>query len=209
MISVIPSRDIGIAYLEEKFCLQLVNEEQFFAEWLLEQHIEPTKQEKCYLDRVKSNYLNLVKQRPISEELVKRVVLSPLLDLAGFYRPPVYVETEESIEITQEDEGEILKGRIDVLVLKQQFWLLVIESKSTMFSLYTAIPQGLAYMLSNPYPTNPIFGFVTNGSEFIFLKLLKQDIPRYAVSEPFTLLKRENELYKVLGILKNIGQVLN
>ncbi len=208
MIRVIQAHNIGIAYLEEKFGLHLVNEAQFFAECLLEPNIEPTEQEKYYLDRVKSNYLNLAKQRPISEE-VKMVVLSLLLDLAGFYRPPFYVETEESIEIIQEDERERLKGRIDVLVLKKQFWLLVIESKSTIFSLFTAIPQALAYMLSNPYPENPVFGLVTNGSEFIFLKLLKQDIPQYALSEQFTLLKRENELYKVLGILKNIRQVLS
>ena len=36
-----------------------------------------------------------------------------------------------------------MRGRIDVLVLKQQFWLLVIESKQTGFSLLTAIPQAL------------------------------------------------------------------
>lgn len=209
MIQVIQSRNIGIAYLEEKFGLQLSNEEQFFAECLLEHYVEPNEQEKCYLNRVKSNYLNLAKQRLISEELVKMVVLSPLLDLAGFYRPPFYVETEESIEIRQEDEGEVVKGKIDVLVLKQQFWLLVIESKSTVFSLYIAISQALAYMLSSPYPENPVFGLVTNGSEFIFLKLLKQDILQYALSEQLTLLKRENELYKVLGILKNIRQVLS
>ncbi|MES1022905.1 type I restriction endonuclease [Gloeocapsa sp. BRSZ] len=209
MIQVIQARNIGIAYLEEKFGLQLANEEQFFVECLIEHNIEITEQEKSYLNRVKSNYLNLTKQRPISEELVKMVVLSPLLDLAGFYCPPFYVETEGSIEIRQEDEGEILKGRIDILVLKHQFWLLVIESKSTVFSLFTAIPQALAYMLTNPYPEKPVFGLVTNGSEFIFLKLLKQDIPQYALSEQFTLLKRENELYEVLSILKNIGQVLS
>ncbi|WP_236738709.1 hypothetical protein [Chroogloeocystis siderophila] len=90
MIQVIQSRNIGIAYLEEKFCFQLVNEEQFFAEYLSEHYVEPTEQEKCYLDRVKSNYLNLAKQRPISEELVKMVILLPLLDLAGFYRSPLY-----------------------------------------------------------------------------------------------------------------------
>lgn len=208
MIQVIQARDIGIAYLEENFGLQLVNEEHFFAECLLE-YLEISEQEKCYLDRVKSNYLNLTKQRPISEDLVKMVVLSPLLDLSGFYRSPFYVETEESIEIRQEDEGEVIRGRIDVLVLQHQFWLLVIESKSTIFSLYTAIPQALVYMLSNPKPEKPVFGLVMNGSDFIFLKLLKQDIPQYALSEQFTLLKRENELYKVLGILKNIGQVLS
>jgi hypothetical protein len=78
-----------------------------------------------------------------------------------------------------------------------------------VFSLFTAIPQASAYMLSSPYPEKLVFGLVTNGSEFIFLKLLKQDIPQYALSEQLTLLKCENELYKVLGILKNIRQALS
>ncbi|WP_354000898.1 type I restriction endonuclease [Gloeocapsopsis sp. IPPAS B-1203] len=208
MVQVISAQNISLYYLKEKFNLHLAVDENFFNEWFenLPNISDPERQQ---LDRVKTNYFSLIERHAVSEELVKMVVLSPLLDLASFYRPPFYVETEESIEIRQEDEGEVVKGRIDVLVLKHQFWLLVIESKSTVFSLYTAIPQALAYMLSNPYPENLVFGLVTNGSEFIFLKLLKQDIPQYALSEQFTLLKRENELYKVLGILKNIGQVLS
>ncbi|MFB2769779.1 hypothetical protein ACE1AT_10895 [Pelatocladus sp. BLCC-F211] len=58
----------------------------------------------------------------------------------------------------------------------------------------TAIPQALAYMLSNPNPKRPAFGLVLNGSDFIFLKLTKQDSPIYALSDEFALLKRENEL---------------
>lgn len=136
------------------------------------------------------------------------VVLSPLLDLADFYRPPFYVETETSIEISAEDEGEIVKG-IDVLALQHQFWLLVIESKNADFSLLRAIPQALAYMLANPNPERPSFGLVTNGSDFIFLKLDKQDTPQYALSDKFTILKRENELYRVLSVLKHLAQVLS
>jgi hypothetical protein len=164
---------------------------------------------KQYLDRVKANYLSLVERRTISEEMVKMVMLSPLLDLADFYLLPFYVKTEDSLEITLEDEGEIVRGRIDVLVLKQQFWLLVIESKQAGFSLLTAMPQALAYMLGNLYPERPTYGLVTNGSHFIFLKLTKQETPQYAVSDEFSLLKRENELYKVLSVLKNLAQILS
>jgi hypothetical protein len=207
MAQVIQAQNINLIDLKEKFGLKLSDDRQFFTEWL--EHLpEIADLEKQYLDRVKVNYLNLVEHRPISEEMVKMVVLSPLLDLASFYRPPFYVETETSVEISAEDEGEIVKGRIDVLVLNQQFWLLGIESKQAGFSLITAIPQALAYMLSNPDLERPIFGLVTNGSNFIFLKLIKQDTPYYALSDEFTLLKRENELYRILKILKNIGQVL-
>lgn len=208
MVQVIQARHLSIVDLEGKFALKLADDDQFFAEWL-GYLPETTDREKQCLDRVKVNYLSLVKRRPLAENMVKMVVLSPLLDLANFYRPPFDVKTETSVEISTEDEGEIVKGRIDVLVLKQQFWLLVIESKNADISLIGAIPQALVYMLTNPNSERSTFGLVTNGSDFVFLKLIKQDILQYALSDNFTLLKRENELYCVLGILKNIGQILN
>ena len=116
---------------------------------------------------------------------------------------------EESIEISAEDEGEIIRGRIDVLVIQEQFWLLVIESKRSSFSLLEAIPQALVYMLANPNQDKPTFGLVTNGSDFIFLKLTKENQPRYATSDQFTLLKRKSELYQVLSVLKNLSQSLS
>lgn len=137
------------------------------------------------------------------------VVLSPLLDLAGFYDEPFLIGTEESIEIALEDEDEIIRGRIDVLVIQEQLWLLVIESKRASFSLLEAIPQALAYMLANPHPAKPVFGLVTNGEDFQFIKLIKQDKPEYALSDKLTLSRRENELYKVLSILKKLSQILS
>lgn len=208
MVQVIQAQNLNIVFLKEKFGLRLAENDQFFTEWL-NGLLEITDLQKQYLDRVKVNYFSLIERRPISEEMVKMVVLSPLLDLADFYRTPFYVETEDSIEIALEDEGKIVRGRIDVLVLKQQFWLLVIESKQTGFSLLTAIPQALAYMLANPNPERPAFGLVTNGDDFQFIKLTKQDTPLYALSDKFTLSKRENELYKVLSVLKNLGQILS
>lgn len=208
MAQIIQAQNVNVFYLEEKFGLQRVDDEYFFAEWN-EDLPEVTQEEKQSLDRVKSNYLSLIKRRFVSEELVKMVVLSPLLDLAGFYHPPFYVETEPSVELTVEDDNDVLRGRIDVLVLKYQLWLFVIESKQTGFSLLTAIPQALAYMLGSPRDDVPIFGLVTNGDDFEFIKLVKYNRPQYALSDKFTLSKRKNELYKVLGILKNIGQVLS
>jgi len=39
-------------------------------------------------------------------------------------------------------------------------------------------------------------------------EITESDVPKYALSDELTLLKRENELYKVLSILKNLGQIL-
>ncbi|MFN6068222.1 MAG: hypothetical protein ACK45T_13820 [Pseudanabaena sp.] len=55
------------------------------------------------------------------------------------------------------------------------------------------IPQALTYMMANPYSDRPMFGLVTNGSEFIFLKLQHQDSLKYAESDLFSI-KRSNDL---------------
>lgn len=208
MVQVIQAQNVSLSYLEERFGLQLLENEEFFTEWL-QCLPEITALEKEYLDRVKTNFIRLVKRPPILEDAVKMVVLSPLLDLAGFYSEPFFIGTEESIEIALEDEEEIIRGRIDVLVLQQQLWLLVIESKRASFSLLEAIPQALAYMLANPHPEKPVFGLVSNGSHFIFLKLTQHDKPKYALSDEFTLLKRGNELYQVLAVLKTLGTIIS
>jgi hypothetical protein len=51
-----------------------------------------------------------------------------------------------------EDEGLVIRGRIDVLVLSKTLWLVVIESKRSDFAVTRAIAQTLSYMLGNPKP---------------------------------------------------------
>lgn len=208
MVQFIQARNIGIAYLEARFSLEQSDNAAFFPEWW-ENLPEISDLEKQYLDKVKLHFLRLVKYPPLSEETVKLVVLSPLLSLAGFYDEPFFIRSESSIEIAVENEDEVIRGRIDVLVIQQQLWLLVIESKKPTFSLLEAIPQALTYMLANPHPTKPLFGLVMNGSDFIFIKFSQINQAQYALSDQFTLLKRENELYQVFRILKKLGQILN
>ncbi|MDB9537576.1 restriction endonuclease subunit R [Dolichospermum planctonicum CS-1226] len=208
MVQFIQARNIGIAYLEARFSLEQSDNAAFFPEWW-ENLPEISDLEKQYLDKVKLHFLRLAKYPPLSEETVKLVVLSPLLSLAGFYDEPFLIRSESSIEIAVENEDEVIKGRIDVLVIQQQLWLLVIESKKPTFSLLEAIPQALSYMLANPHPIKPLFGLVMNGSDFIFIKFSQINQAQYALSDQFTLLKRENELYQVFRILKKLGQILN
>ena len=208
MVQFIQAQNIGIAYLEERFSLEQTDSEAFFPEWW--EHLpEISDLEKQYLDRVKFHFLRLVKHPPLSEETVKLVVLSPLLSLAGFYDEPFLIRSESSIEIAVENAEELIRGRIDVLIIQQQLWLLVIESKKTAFSLAQAIPQALTYMLANPHPDYPVYSLVINGEDFQFIKLLQKDQPRYALSDRFTLYRRENELYQVFRILKKLSQILN
>lgn len=96
------------------------------------------------LDRIKANFTSLMNDPPLLENSVKRVVLAPLLDMLGFYQPPFKLKTEASIAVTTEDEGTIIRGRIDILVLQNRLWLAVIESKRSDFSVTVAIPPTLS-----------------------------------------------------------------
>lgn len=205
MVQTIRAEKVMLYDLETIFKLSLSEDDQFFHEWR-EDLLEINELEKQQLDRVKASYLNLNK-RPMLEDMVKMVVLSPLLNLAGFYLPPFYSTSEKAVELVDEDEGVVVRGKIDVLILQDKLWVVVIESKQVGFSLEAGIPQALAYMLASPQPEKPLFGFVTNGSNFIFLKLIRQESPYYALSDEFNL-RRGNDLYTVLGILKRLSQLL-
>ena len=207
MVQTIQASLVKLSDLKNKFGLTLVRDSQFFPEWL-NVSTEISELEQFWLDRVQTNFSALFEDPPVLENSVKMLVLSPLLDLAGFYQKPYRLETETSMEIEAEDEGIIIRGRIDVLVLRERFWFVVIESKCSDFSVTKAIPQTLAYMFGNPNPEQSTFGMVTNGNEFIFLKLVRQPTPQYGNSRLFSLINPGNELYKILGVLKQIGTTI-
>ena len=209
MTQTIAARKIKLADLKEQFNLRYTEDASFFLEW---QEALPAlnETERQTLDRVKRNYLYLL-EYPVMESIVKMVVLSPMLDLAGFYAPPFRVDGETAIQVSATDEGDRIQGSIDVLVLQNQLWVTVIEAKNAEFSISKAIPQTLAYMLAVPASSAPSFGLVLNGSEFLFLKALKSetldDEVYYSRSNLFSLLNRGNDLYRVLQVLKRLGQL--
>ncbi len=204
MVQIIQAKDISIYELEEKFGLQSTDKD-FFTEWT-DNLPSLTDIEKQSLKRVQSNYFNLTRRRLISEEAVKMVVLSPLLDLAGFYQPPFEIETETSVEIVAEEEGVKLKGNIDVLVVQKNFWILVIESKSTKFDVTIALPQALAYMSNSRDQEKPTFGLLVNGREFVFVKLVREEI-KYARSYALSI-EKDDEFQQVLTVLKRVGELI-
>lgn len=206
MTQAIAARKIKLYDLKVKFRLQQVDDEHFFREWF-DELPKLSSVEKQALDRIKNNYLYLL-EYPVMESIVKMVVLSPLLDLAQFYEPPFRVSGEIGIKVSAEDQGEIIQGSIDVLVIQEQLWVTVIEAKNSEFSITKAIPQALAYMLAAPNSENPIYGLVLNGSEFLFIKLKLGEVPQYATSNLFSLINRGNDLYDVLSVLKQFRNLI-
>lgn len=207
MASVIPASQVSIADLEERYGLQETTQPDFFTEWTTDRE-ELTALEKQSLDRIKTHFQRLLKSPPLLENSVKMVVLSPLLDMAGFYDEPFHIRSEVGVEIAAEDDGEIIRGRIDVLVLKDRFWILALEAKRSDFDVNVAIGQALSYGLANPEPMRPVFAMISNGQSFLFLKLVRSPYPQYANSRLFSLLNPGNDLYGVLKVMRHIGQVV-
>lgn len=206
MTTTVQASKITLYDLKENFGLERTDDPQLFREWQ-DNLPELTDLEKQELDEIKADYLHL-SERPMVEPVVKMVVLSPLLKRADFYRPPFYISAEKVIEISSIDEGTIIKGKLDLLVYTPPFWILVIEAKRVEYSLAVGIPQALAYMLGSPDFQESALGFVTNGTDFIFLKLIKSDSPKYIESDSFSL-RSKNDLYTVLRILKRFGQIIS
>jgi Type I restriction enzyme R protein N terminus (HSDR_N) len=204
MGQTIQAKDLNLSQLEENFGLQKSVESKFFLEW---QSTLPelSAAEKQELDRVKVEFAYLSGQ-DILEPIVKLVVLSPLLRMAGFFLPPFRITAEKQVELATEDEGLLVRGLIDLLVFRDQIWVVTIEAKRAEYSLKVALPQLLLYMMASPSPYLTQFGLVTNGSEFRFVKLLKQTTPLYATSNLLAIDNGE-DLYTVARVLKQLGQL--
>lgn len=207
MVQTIQTHNITLRDLIDRFGFQLVEDLQFFPEWQ-ENLPEITDSEKQQLDKVKAGYINLPNYPPFLENVVRMSVLDPILFIGDFYLSPFHVKAEKSVTIAEEDEGVIVTGSLDVLVLRNQFWVMVIESKQASFSIEAGRAQLLAYMLANPHP-EPSFGMITTGGSFIFIKLIKGERPQYSLSKTFITLNPGNELYDVLKILKRLIQLIN
>ena len=160
------------------------------------------------LNKVKAEYKHL-SVYDVLEPIVKMVVLSPLLSVAGFFLPPFRITAEQKVELVTEDEGLVIRGLIDLLVFYNQIWIVTIEAKRTAYSLKLAFPQVLTYMLTSPNTQPIVSGLVTNGSEFRFIQLHKseklEEKPSYVMSDLLSI-DRGDDFYRVAQILKYLGQ---
>jgi hypothetical protein len=207
MIQTLQSRNVTIRDLIDNFKLELVRNENFFREWQ-DNLPEISEAEKAFLDRVKEGYFNLIEYPPLLEKTVQITILSPLLFVGGFFLPPFHIRSEKSIEITAEDEGIIVRGQADLIILKDDLWVLTIESKENSFSVEVGLAQLLTYILAAPSAkSRPNFGLIVAGGSFMFIKLVCGERNQYGRSRIFEIANPGNELYTVLAILKRLGQL--
>lgn len=195
----------SLAEAESRLNLSRAEDETFFTEWQ-SQLLSLSDSEQTDLDTLRRRLLYHRADGELLEGAVTLLVASPLLELAGFYDPPFKMKAEAAIEIAIDDGEETLRGRIDVLILQNQLWVMVLESKKTMISTRSALPQALAYMMANPDLDKPRFGMLTNGDDVLFVKLLAQPTPQYGLSRAFSIYTVASELRSAFQVLKHLGQ---
>jgi hypothetical protein len=200
------SENTTLGYLRENFNLQRNEERQFFPEWF--EHLPALSDtDQAFLERVRLRYFYQLDEGTLLEEGVKMMMMAPLLDVAGFYDPPFKTRFEPAVSVAIETGDEMLRGRIDALVVQSQFWVWVLEAKRTTFSLSLGIPQAIAYMLADPSSKAFTFGLLMSGEDFIFIKLVRQGTPTYGLSRKFSIIN-EGDLAEVLRIMRGIGQIV-
>ena len=197
----------SLSEVESRFGLHRVEDEQFFNEW---QQALPdlNDPERAKLQILRQRLLYHRAEGDLLEGSVMLLVASPLLELTGFYDPPFRMQAEAGVEVTVADGEEILRGRIDVLIMQQQFWTLVLESKKTTISTRSALPQALAYMMATPDSEKPQYGMLTNGDDVLFIKLVLQPEKRYSLSRVFSLYTLTQEWQAALQVLKKLAQIM-
>jgi hypothetical protein len=201
---------------QSHFGAERSGQDDFFSEWQSELP-ELTAADRRSLDQIRQRFRYQREMGKVAEGMVNAIVVSKLFELAGFYDAPFRVKSEASIivaAIVEDDADDAapkrLRGRIDFLVLQNQFWQAVIESKETTFDIENGIPQILSYMVGAPSEQNTVFGMVTNGTNFIFIKLQRGNDKSivYDFSDVFSMLPRDNCLYAVLQILEKIAAII-
>lgn len=203
MVQTIPANKVSIRTLIDDFGLELVRDEDFFPEWQIDLP-EVTIAEQQQLDRIIDGFNNLLEYPPLLEDVIRMAVVDPLLFLCGFYLPPFYVRSELPVEIMDVEEDVFIKGSLDAIVLQDQVWVLIVESKQATYSVEAGRAQVLAYMLASPQQTT--YGLITNGGSFMFIKLVRGYRPRYATSKLFGIFNR-GDLSTVFSILRHLGDL--
>jgi hypothetical protein len=186
---------------EAQFGLSYTDDPLFFPEWSSDLP-ELSTAEQQRLDLIKQRFLYHRQHGHFLEGAVNFIVIAPLLEMAGFYDPPFYLRSEASIRLEiKDDRDTVYQGRIDSLIVQEHFWIVLVESKRTSFSVDVALPQAIAYMAANPTAEQPTFGLVSNGAYSIFVKLHQS---QYSFSDDFSLNRHRNELHDVLKVLNRL-----
>lgn len=183
--------------------LKPATQPNFFSEWL-GPFPKLSLQEIEVCDRLRTRYQYYQSEGAITESTVNLIMIAPILELLGLNDPPYLIKGEKYIKIEIEDGDRLLEGLIDILVMQNRLWLILLETKRYGFSVVQALPQTLTYLMAHPGQGKVSYALITTGEDYLFVKVNPQS-REYDVSDKFTLsTRRDNQLYTVLQILRHL-----
>ena len=186
--------------------------------------LEPlTESEQQELLKLRNDFRRYLSAGKVSEELVKFLVLSPLMRLTGFFDIPIVLTMEDSIPIEVEDGDTLIKGRLDILAVNQpdaeigaaQFWILVVEAKNSALAKpskridpWAGLPQLLTYAYKSLQHQSSVWGLTTNGRNYQFVYLTRGNPCTYQILPELSLTDRDRSLL-LAQVLKAICKLQN
>ena len=152
----------------------------------------------------------------ISAKMVKFLVLSPLMRLAGFFDISIVLTMEDSIPIEVEDEDTLIKGRLDILAVNQpdaeigatRFWILVVEAKNSAIDPWAGLPQLLTYAYKSLQQQSSVWGLTTNGRNYQFVRVTRGNPCTYQILPELNLMDKERSIL-LAQVLKAICKLQN
>lgn len=88
--------------------------------------------------------------------------------------------------------------------LGDRLWIIVLKSKKTMLSVFSALPQTLAYLMASTNGDRQTFAILANGDDIVFVKL---ESKQYAMSQVFSPLVNQGELEVAWQVLRKIAEI--
>lgn len=207
VVNVINASSLTLQEVREQFKLESVFEEDF-AEFLELQNLTPTEQAR--LASIRADWERYLSAGKVSEGEVKVLILSRLLVEAGYLsREDLRVSLEEQVaDVEVEDGDRVIRGRMDVLVCQERrgdqvpLCILAIETKNSEVDVRVGLPQLLFYMQSFLERQSSVWGLVTNGEVYLFVRLA---VGRFQLF-PYLVVSSPRQAERVLEVLIAIGR---
>jgi len=172
--------------------------------------LEPiTETERHDLELIRINFKRYLSAGRALEGVVRFLAIAPLLQLSGFYSPPITLKVEENIApINLEGEETKITGRFDLVATKNlendiEFWLLVIETKEGFAAPQIGLPQVLTYAYTSLERQPSVLGLATNGESYRFVHLQAGNPSTYSLLPELNLTDSDRAI-QLLQVLKAV-----
>ena len=202
MVNVINASSLTLQEIRQQFQLQS-NFEEDIAAFLQLKDLNPAQQDR--LNCIRTDWDRYLFAGKVSEGEVKVLVLSRLLVEAGYLsREDLRVSLEEQVsEVEVEDGDRVIRGRMDLVVCQESesaavpLCILAIETKNSEIDVRAGLPQLLFYMHSFLERQAMVWGLVTNGETYLFVRLVSGTFQLF----PYLVVSSQRQAERILEVL--------